>query len=468
MKCPNCGAELPDDAAFCMICGAPMEKKNDEVKEPELPSIDAEVEKPVEPLVPEKPVVEEKPEEMPSVEPLPSGNEVPHVEEPEPVKQEPVPPVDPGMPVPPVPPKPPVEPGKPAGKKPIPKKLIIISAVAVVAIVACIAGFLYFGSFVTVHLITDNLSAAVTGGNNYGTVAFNGYGRDMSELVEKYSDKASQSVDDLSNLDWNALADSASDYADIYAFESSIVYNVEYPKGKENGTLSNGDVIKITAEYDEDLAKELHITVKDTEYEYTVEGLADLVEVDLFEGLEVGWGVSYYGSTPTLQVEQTSDDELLQNISYYTEEVDDTTVEVTASIDEESLISQGYIAKDNTYTKTYDVGQRPIPITSLDGEGVEEAYRQEAEKVATAYQNMCSKIYVEGNPVTISSYTVTEIDEGWSGIDAEVTYTLSDGRTYTTSYDIMLYRMGDDSISSLMDYEFDNDSCELSKYSLDD
>ena len=460
MKCPNCGAELPDDAAFCMICGAPMEKK-EEVTETPVP--------PVQPVEPEPVVEEEKAEEMPTVEPI---DEMPSVDEPTP---EPL--MNDAGDIPPVPPVPPVSdagqvppapPHKPSVKKPIPKKLIIIGAVAVVAIVACIAGFLYFGSFVTVHLITDNLSAAVTGGNNYGTVAFNGYGRDMTELVEKYSDSASQSVEDLSNLDWNALADSVNDYADIYAFESSIVYNVEYPDGKENGTLSNGDVIKITAEYDEDLAKEMHITVKDTEYEYTVEGLADLIEVDLFEGLEVGWGVSYYGGTPTLKVEQTSEDELLQNISYYTEEVDDNTIEVTASIDEENLISQGYIAKDSTYTKTYDVGRKPIPITSLSGEGVEEAYRAEAEKVATAYQNMCSTIYVEGNPVTVSSYTVTELDEGWSGIDAEVTYTLSDGRTYSTYYDLVLYRMEDDSIGSLMDYEFDSDSCELSEYDIDD
>lgn len=460
MKCPNCGAELPDDAAFCMICGAPMEKK-EEVTETPVPA--------VQPVEPEPVVEEEKPKEMPTVEPI---DEMPSVEEPAPEPMG----NDAGdiPPVPPVPPVsdagqvPPLPPHKPSVKKPIPKKLIIIGAVAVVAIVACIAGFLYFGSFVTVHLITDNLSAAVTGGNNYGTVAFNGYGRDMTELVEKYSDSASQSVEDLSNLDWNALADSVNDYADIYAFESSIVYNVEYPDGKENGTLSNGDVIKITAEYDEDLAKEMHITVKDTEYEYTVEGLGDLIEVDLFEGLEVGWGVSYYGGTPTLKVEQTSEDELLQNISYYTEEVDDNTIEVTASIDEENLISQGYIAKDSTYTKTYDVGRKPIPITSLSGEGVEEAYRAEAEKVATAYQNMCSTIYVEGNPVTVSSYTVTELDEGWSGIDAEVTYTLSDGRTYSTYYDLVLYRMEDDSIGSLMDYEFDSDSCELSEYDIDD
>lgn len=463
MKCPNCGAELPDDAAFCMICGAPMEKK-EEVTETPVPPV--EPVPPVTPVEPE-PVVEETPAEMPTVEEvqeMPSMNEVP--------------PANDGGSVPPVPPMPnfddtappvpPVNPGKPATKKPFPKKLVIIGGVAAVVVAACIAAFFYFSSFVTVRLITDNLSAAVTGGNNYGTVAFNGYGWDMTELVEKYSESASQSVEDLSNLDWNALADSANEYADVYNFESSIVYNVEYPEGKENGTLSNGDVIKITAEYNEDLAKELHINVKDTEYEYTVEGLADLIEVDLFEGLEVGWGVSYYGSTPTLEVNQTSEDELLSNISYYTEEVDDDTIEVTASIDEENLISQGYIAKDNLYTKTYDVGQRPIPITSLDGEGVEAAYRAEAEKVATAYQNMCSKIYVEGNPVTISSYTVTEIDEGWSGIDAEVTYTLSDGRTYTRSYDLMLYRMEDDSISSLMDYEFDSDSCEIREYDLDD
>ena len=460
MKCPNCGAELPDDAAFCMICGAPMEKKEEVTKTP-VPA--------VQPVEPEPVVEEEKPKEMPTVEPI---DKMPTVEEPapEPLMNDAgdIPPVPPVPPVSDAGQVPPLPPHKPSVKKPIPKKLIIIGAVAVVAIVACVAAFLYFGSFVDVHLITDNMSVAVTGGNNYGTVAFNGYGRDMTELVEKYSEKASGSVEDLSNMDWNSLADSVNDYADIYAFESSVVYNVEYPEGKENGTLSNGDVIKITAEYDEDLAKELHINVKDTEYEYTVEGLADLIEVDLFEGLEVGWGVSYYGATPTLKVEQTSEDELLSNISYYTEEVDDNTIEVTASIDEENLISQGYIAKDSVYTKTYDVGRRPIPITSLSGEGVEDAYRAEAEKVATAYQNMCSSIYVEGNPVTISSYTVTEFDESWNGIEAEVTYTLSDGRTYSTYYDLVLYRLEDDSIGSLMDYEFDSDSCELSEYDIDD
>ena len=44
-------------------------------------------------------------------------------------------------------------------------------------------------------------------------------------------------------------------------FKDSVEYTVTYPEGKENGDIANGDVITITASYDEEAAKEFQAAI---------------------------------------------------------------------------------------------------------------------------------------------------------------------------------------------------------------
>lgn len=344
--------------------------------------------------------------------------------------------------------------------KKIPLKTAVIVVIAIAVVCGTAAGILYYNSFSDVELITDDLEVMLYGGNDYARAEIISYGADYSELENEY-EEADYSTYDLEDLERDSKR-----MMQIADFQNSVEYTVEYPEGKENENLSNGDVIRITAEYDKDLAKKAHIRVKNTEYEYTVDGLQELTELALFDQIEVKWTAS--SNRASLELINHAENEYLQNVSYHIGNVENGMVTVTASVSEEKLIEDGYIAKDGEYEKTFTVGNKPICITSLSGDGVAEAFVKEAEKYAESFKTGCGKVYLEGNPLTVTGYTIGEPSEGWSSIRMNIEFTLSSGQTYTVSPDIYLFRMEDDSISSLREYSFENDSCEISKYYVDD
>lgn len=82
---------------------------------------------------------------------------------------------------------------------------------------------------------------------------------------------------------------------------ASLEISYELPEGKTNGNLSNGDVIKFTIEVDEKIAEKLNLTIKDTTFEYTVEGLKPLAKFDILSYFDlVVEGYDGYGKVNLL------------------------------------------------------------------------------------------------------------------------------------------------------------------------
>lgn len=120
---------------------------------------------------------------------------------------------------------------------------------------------------VTVYLVTDDLVAKTTWGSPKARVSFEDYGADYSTFDAKYGIHDGDSV---SSVERNREV-----YLAGEAFKDSVEYTVTYPEGKENGDIANGDVITITASYDEEAAKDAHIVVENAVYQYTVSGLEE-------------------------------------------------------------------------------------------------------------------------------------------------------------------------------------------------
>lgn len=79
--------------------------------------------------------------------------------------------------------------------------------------------------------------------------------------------------------------------------------------------LSNGDTISLKVKLDEEAFEAMNIMFTDTEFTYTVSGLEEPVEIDLFENVTVTYeGISSDGDA---MVEYTGNDEFIKNnVSY--------------------------------------------------------------------------------------------------------------------------------------------------------
>lgn len=129
---------------------------------------------------------------------------------------------------------------------------------------------------------------------------------------------------------------------------------------KEN--LSNGDEVTVTAVVDNDTAKEYDLALKGGEKKFTVEGLQEPQELDLFENIDVQFnGIAPY-ITASINYGSVSVD-ADYSIDKTTDLSPGDTVTVTATYDEEGLIQKGYLV--NADTKEYVVPESAKYVTQL-------------------------------------------------------------------------------------------------------
>lgn len=141
--------------------------------------------------------------------------------------------------------------------------------------------------------------------------------------------------------------------------------NYVYFKCDENN-LSNGDTITVTAVYDTETAEDELIIVESDTKEYKVSGLAEPVEIDPFEKLEI----TYTGASPYIQavIDSTKCDSMVNK--YIQFDIENNYLRngdiftVTATYNEYDAETYGFIVKNDT--KTYTVENQPEYITSLD------------------------------------------------------------------------------------------------------
>lgn len=161
---------------------------------------------------------------------------------------------------------------------------------------------------------------------------------------------------------------------------------------KEN--LSNGDEVTVTAVVDNDTAKEYDLALKGGEKKFTVEGLQEPQELDLFENIDV----QFNGIAPyiTASVNGGSVD---VDVDYSIDKAADLspgdTVTVTAAYDEESLIQKGYLV--NADTKEYVVPESAKYVTQLS-----EIPKETIDKMNRQFED-AMRAYVANNWVDTES-----------------------------------------------------------------
>lgn len=313
---------------------------------------------------------------------------------------------------------------------------------------------------VTVYLVTDDLEVKTTWGSPKARVSFEDYGADYSAFDAKYGIHDGDSV---SSVERNREV-----YLAGEAFKDSVEYTVTYPEGKDNGDIANGDVITITASYDEVAAKEAHIRVENAVYQYTVSGLEEYKPLDLFEGVEVYWENDQYNIN--VGITNNESNEILKDMHYQTkEETDEGVVTLQANISSVQLYEQGYYAKDDVYVKEFDLGKKPELKMDVNDPEIKEACMQSARDYAEAFMRDCSTVTVKDlvNDTTASivSYEVTEPEMPRHGFATiKITFNLSDGTKLSREKTAYVFRMADGALDDMKDYSMS--TCEVRRFDL--
>ena len=301
---------------------------------------------------------------------------------------------------------------------------------------------------VTVYLVTDDLQVKTTYGSPKARVSFEDYGADYSAFDEKYGMHDGESV--------STLEGKRNVYLAGEEFKDSVEYTVTYPEGKENGDIANGDVITITASYDEEAAKEAHIRVENAVYQYTVSGLEEYKPLDLFEGVEVYWENDQYNIN--VGITNNESNEILKDMHYQTkEETDEGVVTLQANISSVQLYEQGYYAKDDVYVKEFDLGKKPELLMDVNDTEIKEACMQSARDYAEAMMRDCPAVTVESlvgdTTADIVSYEVSEPEMPRHGFATiKITFNLSDGTKLSREKTAYVFRMADGTLDDMKDY----------------
>ena len=176
----------------------------------------------------------------------------------------------------------------------------------------------------------DYCEVEVKGANGYGKVS----------LSVDYSDLKDDIEDCLGDDSTKKERQKASEFADEIKFKV-----VSDQKDK----LSNGDVIEVEVDYDqEDAKKDFKFKFKKDTFKYKVEDLDDAEELDAFEGLDI----KYEGFSPSARyyLDNSNCSDELRNYVYY-EIVDgpervgngDTITVKAICYDEDRLLDEGYV-----------------------------------------------------------------------------------------------------------------------------
>lgn len=203
--------------------------------------------------------------------------------------------------------------------------------------------------------ISEYIEIKCEGANGYGTI-----NTDLKEkelATEIYGENPDDiDMDSIKSI--GDMADKYKEYAEMEKEYSAIktsleLVTIEVDK-REN--LKNGDVVRLTVNFPDQLQDTLDIRVSDTEYEYTVSGLKEVKTIDAFA--EDVMKLEYTGASPevTINVSNIANESPKNAISYEIQEEepfkDGDSVTVTASYDKDQFLEDGYIVKEDEKTIT--------------------------------------------------------------------------------------------------------------------
>lgn len=215
------------------------------------------------------------------------------------------------------------------------RKVRILLSTAVMLIVLSLCGC---GKKVVTYTTEDYVSVSVSGVNGEGRLSVQTGSDEFFQRVNNDVFEGKASEIDLASMTVNIAA-----YAD---------YNVS---SSEN--LSNGDRVTIKMTADNESLRELGLEFALDEYVYTVEGLAEPQELDVWTGLEVTFtGISPDGSAEA--VYNGSDPFVKENVRYIIDSAwglsNGDTVKVTASCSQSVLDENNYVLSETEKTFTVE------------------------------------------------------------------------------------------------------------------
>ena len=290
--------------------------------------------------------------------------------------------------------------------------LIAVIAVVVVAIVALVV---VKNQKKKVN-INDYISVEYNGYETAGTAYVDFDETGFSEAVIKAQGKKLKNVKSLDDLDWSDLTDLMG--SSNWDLIDSITFDV-----KPDSDLSNGDVVTVTASWNEDYEKKAGVKILSKEQEFTVEGLEEVKEVDPFEDIEV----TFSGTPPYVYPNWTnnSDDDYLRYLWFDFEDYDSLdvgdTVTLTVDESEENALANGY--KFTQTSKEYTVSGVDSYVTSaadISADNLDSMKNEATDALDAYFANNNSYIGNSGFSYEGSYYLVAKNSDTWG--DTNVLY----------------------------------------------
>ena len=290
--------------------------------------------------------------------------------------------------------------------------LIAVIAVVVVAIVALVV---VKNQKKKVN-INDYISVEYNGYETAGTAYVDFDETGFSEAVIKAQGKKLKNVKSLDDLDWSDLTDLMG--SSNWDLIDSITFDV-----KPDSDLSNGDVVTVTASWNEDYEKKAGVKILSKEQEFTVEGLEEVKEVDPFEDIEV----TFSGTPPYVYPNWTnnSEDDYLRYLWFNFEDYDSLdvgdTVTLTVDESEENALANGY--KFTQTSKEYTVSGVDSYVTSaadISADNLDSMKNEATDALDAYFANNNSYIGNSGFSYEGSYYLVAKNSDTWG--DTNVLY----------------------------------------------
>ena len=126
----------------------------------------------------------------------------------------------------------------------------------------------------------------------------------------------------------------------------------------ETDHVSNGDVVNYAISYNHDQTDSINYQIEGAEGSFTVDGLTELKDIDLFKGVTVEWSPNYEENYIDIVMKASSQNEAGIRVDYTPKAPDDNNqVTVSVSFDADALAAKGYKCAETT--KVFDLGEAP-------------------------------------------------------------------------------------------------------------
>ena len=167
--------------------------------------------------------------------------------------------------------------------------------------------------------------------------------------------------------------------------------------------LSNGDVVTVTAVLDNESVEDYKIAFIGDKKTFTVEGLKEVEQIDLFDGVTVEFeGFAPYVKASINNKQTNSDIYVTYSLDRSENLTMGDTVTVTAEYDEESLLQKGYMAEESTKEFVVDECDRyataleeiPEDMIGKMNKQFEDAFQAEVEKTWSDEESLESIEYI--------------------------------------------------------------------------